>query len=71
MSWTHADGVEDHEIDPHYNGNGLPAFWTCHVSLGKGQRCDRELRLDGGKVPITTPPKRATAKPEPPMSSQP
>jgi hypothetical protein len=37
--WTHADGTADHAPDPHYNGNGLPAFWTCHVALGKGVRC--------------------------------
>lgn len=45
-TWTHVDGEKDHAPDPTYNGNGLPAFWTCH-------KCRVELRLDGQKVPIT------------------
>lgn len=69
--WTHADGSTAHEPDPHYNGNGLPAFWTCHVSLGKGERCDGELRLDGAKVPLTTPIVKGRATVEPPLSAQP
>jgi hypothetical protein len=69
--WTHADGTADHAPDPHYNGNGLPAFWTCHVALGKGVRCDGALRLDGAKVPITAPVKRAQSTDEPAMSAQP
>jgi hypothetical protein len=68
--WTHADGTTDHEPDPHYNGNGLPAFWTCHVKAGKAT-CDRELRLDGAKVPITTPIVKAKVTIEPPLRSQP
>lgn len=63
--WTHADGTTEHEVDPHYNGNGLPAFWTCHV---KG--CERELRFDGAKVPITAPVKNKRAA-ESKMSQQP
>lgn len=68
--WTHADGTDDHEVDPHYNGNGLPAFWTCHAKVNKAT-CERELRLDGGKVPMTVPVKKVAPTPEPPMSSQP
>lgn len=64
--WTHKDGVEDHEVDPHYAGNGLPAFWTCHV---KG--CEREVRLDGGKVPITAPIVKVKQPPESKMSQSP
>jgi hypothetical protein len=64
--WTHADGSTGHEVDPHYNGNGLPAFWTCHV-----KDCSRELRLDGAKVPITASIITGKAKAEPPLSAQP
>lgn len=64
--WSHAEGDEDHEPDPHYNGNGVPEYWTCHV-----KNCGRKLLIDGGKVPMTTPVKKAKAKVEPPLSSQP
>jgi len=68
--WTHKDGSTEHDIDPHYNGNGLPSFWTCHTKVNKVS-CDRELRLDGAGVPMTIPVKKAKPTPEPPMSSQP
>lgn len=61
--WTHVIEA-DHEPDPHYNGNGLPHYWTCHKCVG-------ELRLDGAKPPVTAPVKRAADKAEAPMSAQP
>jgi hypothetical protein len=72
--WTHADGTAEHEPDPHYNGNGLPAFWTCHV-----KDCGRKLRLDGFAPPITvsrsavpvTPTDSQLRDIEPPLSAQP
>ena len=64
--WAHADGEAGHEPDPHYAGNGLPAFWTCHV-----KECGRELRLDGAKVPITAPIVKGKAKAESAMSATP
>lgn len=61
--WTHV--VEaDHEVDPHYQPNGLPSYWVCYT-------CRTEVRLDGEKVPIVETPKRRKTKGEPPMSSQP
>lgn len=69
--WTHADGSADHDVDPHYNANGRPAWWTCHASTGKGQRCDAKLKLDGASPPIAVPAKGATDDAEPPLSAQP
>lgn len=68
--WAHKEPpAEDHPVDPHYNGNGLPAFWTCHAKVGK-ERCDGALLMDGKAPPITTPPVKTT-KPESKMSQQP
>lgn len=56
--WTHADGVDDHPVDPHYNGrlvvwpqNAHPTYWTCNTKVDKAT-CDRELRLDNAAVPV-------------------
>lgn len=57
--WTHVDGTDDHEVDPTYNGNNIPAYWSCHA-----KDCNREVLLDGGKVPITSPVK-PKVKPSP------
>ena len=69
--WTHADGTTEHHVDPHYEGRARSigdklVYWTCYV---KG--CDREVRLDGAKVPITTPVQRGKQPPESEMSAQP
>lgn len=64
-------------MDPHYEGravktaSGRNAYWTCYVTVGKGARCGRELRLDGEKVPIAADIEEAVSQGEPPLSSQP
>lgn len=63
--WSHKEEPDiPHPVDPHYNGNGLPAFWTCHT-------CKGIIRLYDAAPPITEPVKAKMPKGEPPMSSQP
>lgn len=70
MKWTHVDRSARnrkgrfHVVDPHYNGNGIPAYWSCHV-------CGLEILLNKQKVPIATPVKKVLSKSEAKMSSQP
>lgn len=64
--WAHKEEpAEPHDPDPHYNGNGLPTFWTCHV---KG--CGGTLLMGGKAPPITTPPV-SKRQPESKTSQQP
>ena len=62
--WTHKGGEQPHPVDPTYNGNGVPSWWTCH-------KCGDVVLLDGKSVPIVTPVKKVAPTDEPPMSSQP
>lgn len=68
--WTHKDGSDDHAVDPHYNGRP-PVMWSCYVTVGKGERCDKPVLLDGAAVPVTGGVSVARSLDEPPMSSQP
>ena len=67
VEWSHKSGEKDHPPDPRYNGNGLPAFWTCNA-----KNCGDKLLLNGLAPPITTPARHKPVKQEePPLSSQP